>query len=268
MEKNLIKYKQSVIHYYLFGSGTKWLFCFHGYGEEGNSFYILEDELENDYTIVAIDFPFHGATDWKEGLLFTTHDLLQIISLITQKDNEPISLLGYSMGGRIALHILETIPKYIDRVVLVAPDGLHENFWYWLSTQTKAGNKLFIFSMEHPKWLFSLMQISNRAGLLNNSLFKIAHYYLDDTASRLLLYERWTTMRKFKIDFHKLKDIIHAYNIHVRFLFGSYDRIVLSKRAKYFKEGIEEQVKVSVIEAGHQLLKEKYAAAIATLFYK
>lgn len=228
---------------------------------------MLEDSLGKDYTMIAIDFPFHGATEWKEGLTFESKDLLNILSAIT-KDESPFSLLGYSMGGRVALHLLPLIPQYIERVVLIAPDGLHENFWYWLATQTKSGNKLFLTTMKNPRYFFAMIRLFKQLHLINPGIIKIAHYYLNASLERIQLYERWTTMRKFKVDLHLVKDNIYAYNIPTRLMFGYYDRIILSERAYYFQDGMEEQVKIYELEEGHQLLRQKNAETIAALFYE
>lgn len=217
--------------------------------------------------MIAIDFPYHGATEWKEGLSFDPKDLLKILSAITG-DDSPINLLGYSMGGRVALYLLQIIPAYIERVVLLAPDGLHENFWYWLATQTKAGNKLFFSTMKNPRWFFAAIRLFKQLHWVNPGVLKITHYYLQDSNERIQLYERWTTMRKFKVDFHLVKDNIYAYNIPTRLMFGHYDRIIISKRAYYFQDGMEEQMKIYELEEGHQLLRQKNAETIAALFYE
>ena len=136
-----ILYKESTINYCRFGNGDKTLFCFHGYGESSDSFLFLENYLGKEYTIIAIDFPLHGKTDWKQQI-FLPDDLINIIELL-KPSKQKISILAYSMGGRMALHLLQTIPQSIENIGLIAPDGLHLNFWYWLGTQTKMGNNLF-----------------------------------------------------------------------------------------------------------------------------
>ena len=71
MQQLSLAYKSSIINYYIFGSGAKTLFCFHGYGEDGNSFAFLEKKLGLAYTLYAIDFPVHGKTQWNEKEPFT-----------------------------------------------------------------------------------------------------------------------------------------------------------------------------------------------------
>ncbi len=266
MERHFITYKNSRVHYCRFGNGSRFLFCFHGYGEEGKSFYFLES-LGQTYTVIALDFPFHGSTEWREGLLFTPDDLLEILFLITADRRQSFGLLGFSMGGRVALHLLQKIPGQITQVALVAPDGLHHNIWHTLSTQTRIGNRLFAWAMYHPSWLFTVMKWGYRTGLLNKSIFNFVHYYLDNAVSREQLYQRWTTMRQFTTDLPLLRKIIRHEKIPVGMLFGRYDRIIVSYRGKQFQKGLEGLVKMKELDAGHQLLKDKYVAEIAALLH-
>ena len=62
------------------GTGNKLLLCFHGYGEDAYSFSFLEKHLGETYSLIVIDFPFHGKTVWKDGLLFTANDLLMALA--------------------------------------------------------------------------------------------------------------------------------------------------------------------------------------------
>jgi len=267
MESLLLPYKHSFIHYLKFGQGIKFLFCFHGYGEDAQSFTFLRSVLGNDYTLIAIDFPFHGKTKWNEGFEFTPDDLQEIINGIVPLELQTISMLGYSMGGRIALTMLQQFPSKTDSVVLIAPDGLHKNFWYWFSTQTSMGNKLFDYTMKKPWWFFSGMTFLTKFRLLNKSIFKFAHTYLDDDRERMMLYKRWTTMRKFVPQSAIITAALRKYKIPLKMLFGSYDRIILAERSTSLDK-TNDTITVKKIKAGHQLLKEKYSKEIAVLFYE
>lgn len=262
MESHFIAYRNSTIHYYSLGNGKEWLFCFHGYGELGSSFEIFEELLGYRYTLIALDFPFHGETDWQEGLLFEITDIIEIINLIKPKD-QPMSLLGYSMGGRVAMQLVQTIPHQIKKLVLVAPDGLHKNKWQWLSTKTKIGNQLFAHTMHKPGWMMGLMNVAARLGIFNKSILKFVHYYLDDAGQRLILYRRWTTMRKFSPDLALLKKSIIKNKIPVHILFGKYDRVIMSNHGFAFSKNAGAYIKVIEIQAGHLLLREKYAPLIS-----
>lgn len=260
--KNFLSYKNSKISYSRFGNGDKVLFCFHGYGEHADTFLFLENFLKEEYTIIAIDFPAHGDTIWNDDF-FSPDDLLQIIHLLKPHPVEKISILGYSMGGRIALHILQHYPETIDNIALIAPDGLHVNFWYWLGTQTRAGNMLFKTTMNNPGWLFGLIKIVDATGTLNKSLLNFSRKFLSDEDERLMLYKRWTMMRYFRPKHNGILKALQNENIKLKILFGKFDRVILSKRSSFLRG--QKNVSVKIMDAGHNLLREKHANEIIQL---
>jgi len=121
MPQHKLNFKNSIINYYKYGNGDKVLFCLHGYGEDGTSFLFLEKDIGNDYTLYAIDFPFHGKTEWNEKEPISPKDFLNILNSINTTQNN-YSVLAYSMGGRVALHLLQYIPEKIERAILIAPE--------------------------------------------------------------------------------------------------------------------------------------------------
>ena len=262
-----MSWRSSTLHYKRFGHGAEWLFCFHGYGEDADSFDMLEPLLKDRFTLIALDMPFHGKTDWKEGLTFSTEDLIELINLINP-GQQSFSLLGYSMGGRIALRLTERIPHQINQTVVVAPDGLHKNKWQWLSTQTQLGNRLFAYCMRRPFWMLRMIHFGRRLGIIDQRMFKFVLHYLTGGEQRAALYRRWTTLGKLRPDLQKLQASIIQYQIPVSMLFGKYDNVILTKHGTHFSENVKEYVTVKEIEAGHQLLKEKHAATIAALFFE
>jgi pimeloyl-ACP methyl ester carboxylesterase len=268
MQTDLISYRSSKVHYCWFGGGQKILLCFHGYGESEQTFHFLEKYISAEYTLFAIDLPFHGKTQWQEGLRFAATDLLAIIEALCAKHKlqlDQFTLLGYSMGGRVALQLLQVIPDKIEKTVLLAPDGLKVNFWYWLATQTYIGNRLFGFTMKHPAWFFSLLQAGNRLKLINQSVLKFTRYYIHDITVRRQLYERWTGMRAIKPDLAFVKKLIRAHRLPVRLLYGQYDRIIRHERGEKFRKGIESFCTLHIIQTGHQVLQEKHANQIIQL---
>lgn len=268
-EQKFLSYRDSQVSYLRFGSGPRNALCFHGYGEEAGSFAFLDKYAGDLYTFYSIDLPFHGKTEWKEGLNFSPSDLLEIVNNILFKENPRLpaadcrlSLLGFSLGGRIALSLYQLVPARIDKLILLAPDGLKMNFWYWLSTQTWMGNRFFGFTMKHPGWFFGFLQLLNKLGLVNASIFKFVNHYIGDQQVRRSLYTRWTTLRKLKPAIKKIRTAIRENNTVTRVLYGQHDRIILSSVGDRFKKGIEDQCIITVIKSGHQVLHEKHIAEI------
>jgi len=270
LQQQFLAYKSSQIAWYRFGNGDRIVLCFHGYGESGMAFSFLEQLAGKEYSFLAIDLPYHGNTQWLEKKAFEPADLLQVCSQLLSSggfrphNSEPtFSLLGFSLGGRMALQLYQVIPSQVERVVLLAPDGLKVNFWYWLSTQTIAGNRLFAFTMKKPSWFFGLLRLFNRLGWVNTSIFKFVNYYIGNGEVRRLLYARWHCLRHIKPRLKKIRNAVTENKTPVRLLYGRHDRIILPGPGYRFSKGIESSCHISIIESGHQVLHEKHGKAIA-----
>jgi pimeloyl-ACP methyl ester carboxylesterase len=262
-----LSYKASSINYLQFGSGPNTVVCFHGYGEEAASFSFLETYGGDEFTFYAIDLPFHGKTVWKDGADFSSDDLQFIVEEIVTGSKvhdakQSFQLMGYSLGGRVCLSLYEKIPAQVQRIVLLAPDGLKMNFWYWLATQNVVGNRLFAFTMKHPKWFFIFLKGFYKLKLANASIFKFVNYYIANPEVRRLLYERWTGLRKLRPHLQKIKTIVRKYKTPIRLVYGKHDRIILPVRGEKFIKGIEDNCRLTVISSGHQVLHEKHAKEI------
>src|ERR1700737_2134129 len=104
MQSARISFQSSHIHFLYGGWGNKVVICFHGYGDSSRSFEFLSNHLAPEvFTIIAIDLPFHGDTEWNEDLNFSVTDLKNIVDKILEQRNisadQKIVLLGFSLGG-------------------------------------------------------------------------------------------------------------------------------------------------------------------------
>jgi len=266
MTQQQLHYKTNTIAYTAYGSGEKYIFCFHGFGQAGHRWGMLESLLGKQFTLIAFDLPFHGQTKWKEKNGFTAEALTEIIKLLLPKNQQKIYLLGYSMGGRIVLRLIQQIPTLVQKAVLLAPDGLHRNKLYRFITQTTMGRKLFYRCMKNPRMLFSIAKKMRAKGKLSDKNYNMAKYYVDDEASRMALYHRWMSTRLFQPDLRLLKKIITEYHIPVEMVFGKYDKIIVADNGILFTKGLEKSTRMHVLNTGHYFLTESYAPLIASLF--
>lgn len=209
--------------------------------------------------------PFHGETEWNEELLFTAEDLLKIFQLHSHIMSKPITLLGYSMGGRVALNFFQQYPSLIKEIILVAPDGLSRNIWHRLATQTHIGNYLFKFTMRYPKWLLKMVNIFDKQHILNKNIMRFVRQYLNSATNRAILYKRWVTLQKCSPNLYLIKKLIAERFVSIKMLFGKNDPFIQYKIGEKFQRGCETFVDMKVIEADHQLLREKYISELIQL---
>jgi pimeloyl-ACP methyl ester carboxylesterase len=270
MPEGYLPFKDSRIKWRSWGNGPRKVICFHGYGESSEGFAFLGSIAGEAFSFYAIDLPFHGDTEWRDSLKFTLKDLTQILKQLPGGNIpgfEKIILFGYSLGGRLALSVFEAMPAQVERIILLAPDGMKLNIWYWFATQTFLGDRLFCFTMKNPRWFFILLKILNRLKLVNTSIFKFVNFHIGDPLVRQQLYQRWTLLRKINPGLNHIISQIKTNQTPIRLVYGRHDRIILSHRAQKFSEKVGELAKLTVIDSGHQVLQEKHLDEIRQQFY-
>ncbi len=85
----------------------------HGFTQTGRSWDVVADRLATTHEIVAVDAPGHGGSGEVAADLPTGAGLLGATG-------DRATYVGYSMGGRLALHFAVARPDLVDRLVLVS----------------------------------------------------------------------------------------------------------------------------------------------------
>jgi len=268
MIQGQVRYGKLSIHYSRWGNGDNVVLAIPGFGEGSESFSCIGKLMAQDQTLLAVDLPLHGFTDWKErdaiepsALLAAIQELLFECGFINSK----FSLVGFSMGARIALSIYEEAPERIKELVLLAPDGLNMHFIYWLSTQTYLGSSLFRWAMQHPESFLKTANFARRAGFLGERQLRFAKLYLQQEASRKRLYEIWTAFRKFKSRRRRISELMREHQTQLTLVFGKQDPVIQASLGEAFRRQVNGNIKIEILDCGHQLLNEKQAPQICAL---
>ncbi|MBK7442156.1 MAG: alpha/beta hydrolase [Bacteroidetes bacterium] len=252
-----IRYKHSAIHFTRYGKGAATLFAFHGFSETGTSFLPLVPILGKRYTIYAFDLPFHGGTKWLEKQPFTKSDLEAIILQFCKEHHiVHFSLLGFSMGGKCALHLTQVMPEKIDALWLLASDGIKTNKIYNVAVYPKWGRELFRTTINHPGWFFAVVNTATSLKLLTPWLKKFTYNHMDTREKRMRLYNTWISMAAFNPDIQLVKQKINTYQIPVRLFFGKRDEVIPVSVGAYFAEGLD-NCELIQLERGHYFIDEK-----------
>ena len=94
----------------------------HGFTQTGRLFGRFGTELAESHTLVAIDLPGHAGSDAVRADLPETAALVAE-SVRTTIGDEACDLFAYSLGARVALHVLCTTDLHVSRAVLVGATG-------------------------------------------------------------------------------------------------------------------------------------------------
>lgn len=104
------------------GSGPN-LLLIHGFGSDRYSWVANTHALFPKATVWAVDLPGHGAAADNVGD-GTVDTLTEAVATAISDLDGPLSVVGHSLGGAIALHLADRQPQRFHGMVLLAPAGL------------------------------------------------------------------------------------------------------------------------------------------------
>ncbi len=95
-------------------SGPRVVFC-HGLFGQGKNWTQVAKALSEDHRVLLLDMPNHGRSPWTE-----TFDYLELADLVAAEvGDEPVALVGHSMGGKIAMCAALRHPGLVERLAVV-----------------------------------------------------------------------------------------------------------------------------------------------------
>ncbi len=100
--------QQEDLQYQKFGNGEA-VFLIHGFGETGEVFYQLAQDLSEKYTVYVPSLPGISGSDLVENLSIESM-AAGILKIADAEEINKAFFLGHSMGGYIALALLESDP--------------------------------------------------------------------------------------------------------------------------------------------------------------
>lgn len=92
----------------------------HGIFGQGKNFTFIANRLGDLATSRMIDLPNHGRSAWTTT--FDQDDMVECIAshLIDHGGlSEPVSLIGHSLGGKIAMRLALAYPRLVERLIVV-----------------------------------------------------------------------------------------------------------------------------------------------------
>ncbi len=156
----------------------------HGLFGQGDDFVDIANLFSDRYYSILIDLPGHGKSDVLEEKSFS--DLCHKIMESIPTSNQKATLVGYSLGGRIALYLCTHFPQNFNQAVIISANpgietGREERLKQDLSLLEKISSPDLFFKDWYSKPLFgNLLKHKNFPVLLDkrkeSDLLKINEY--------------------------------------------------------------------------------------------
>jgi pimeloyl-ACP methyl ester carboxylesterase len=254
-----IVYQNSELYYYREGDGNKYyregdgnkvILLFHGFGQDHKAFDSWIEPLENDYTIFTFDLFFHGNSKWNQQTL-TKENWKKIIELfLNQEKIDQFEVAGFSMGSKFVLATVGLFPERVSRIILIAPDGIKNNFWYSLATGTSLMRSLFRSIILKPKRLNALTRFIKLFQLEDKNLLRFVEFQLSTEEKRKRVYNSWIYFRLLNFNLSDLALVLNSRNIPVVFILGKSDKVIPAGRVKSFAKTLTNK-QFHWLDAGH-----------------
>ncbi len=244
--------------YHTYGSGPVKVVAFHGFGRTGADFAFLENYLGDRCTIHAFDLPFHGSSPSPPDRVqhpFTPTELAGFFTAFADHIGaRKITLMGYSLGGRVALTLLERMPERVAKAFLIAPDGLKRRPWYRGLANSRTGRTVYKAFIAWPAPVHAVIHLLRATGLLHERMHRFLIGQSDTRAKRELMRDVWLTFRELEPDLHTVAGHLRRLQLPVQLVFGARDRVIKPAFAEHLVPLAPEQVAVHALPTGHVVL--------------
>ena len=131
------------------------LLLIHGGRDHCRNWDWVASELRSDYHIIAPDLRGHGDSQWLVGGNYLHIDYVyDIAQLVQQKNLAPMTVMGHSLGGSIALLYAGLYPETVTKLISIEGMGAPPR-WSSMDHEGSVDNRL-----QH--WVKSMRQLSGR----------------------------------------------------------------------------------------------------------
>jgi pimeloyl-ACP methyl ester carboxylesterase len=108
------------LHYDVWGDGDKPpLMLIHGGQDHSRNWDFVAERLLDRYTIYAPDLRGHGDSGWAIGGMYSIPEFTLDVATLANRIEGPLTVIGHSLGGAIALQYAGTFPDKVSKLVSV-----------------------------------------------------------------------------------------------------------------------------------------------------
>lgn len=256
------------LEYLRFGEGPRPLLAFHGFGRRAEDLALFAPYLNGDITLYSFNLFGHGRSVYPpERLERNTISKKEFAGMIEafldDIGAEKAVLMGYSLGGKLALSLIEHLPERLDGVYLFAPDGLTRFHWYPWASRIPIVRRIFRHFIHHPKGLFWSFSSLASLGFIHKRTSAFLQHQARTVEQRKAVHAIWNMHRDLGPNLSKVRMMLRVHEIPIRLIFGKRDPVITSRRGWKLLDPKTEADKVYLLPKGHILLDQKTVEFLA-----
>lgn len=257
--KKTFTYNDLTLEYLTEGAGPETIVCLHGFGRDAEDFLAFAPLLKPNQRLVSIHLFAHGNSTFPYERIskqpLSKEEWGNALGTLLDSLGSPsFHLIGYSMGGRMAMTLAETMPERIRSLILLAPDGLSRKWIYRFVSETKAGRMLYRYIIEKPESLLRLVDVLRAMGLLHQKIHRFVHVQLETREKRQKVYDAWLIHRNLFPNLRLVATNIENQAMPFKLIFGTYDYVIPSRDGQRLLRYFKKARKSVLLPLGHRLI--------------
>lgn len=220
----------------------------HGFGASLHTWEPWAEALDDDLRVIRLDLPGAGLSPPDPTGDYTDARVIALLlALMDQLDLERASLVGNSVGGRVAWTFAAEHPDRVERLVLISPDGFASpGFEYGKAPEVP--------------WVMGLMRHALPRSLLRDNIavgYADPAALTDPTLTRYHDLMRAPGARQAMLDRMEqtvLRDplpLLRRIPVPVLLVWGEQDAMIPFSNARDYQEGLNDVRLVSFPDLGH-----------------
>lgn len=247
-----VQLKSGCFHLRYWPGGDRVLLVLHGFAQQGDVFAALVPYLRQQYTIYAPDLPFHGQTNWYAPA-YNLGDMVALSqAVLNHSQQSKLTLLGYSLGGRLALALAPALAGSLQKLVLLAPDGIgwaHPRFIEHFPAWVRQMLVDVVASWDRlPVWA----ERFHRHNWISTGAYRYLLRYWQHENQRLCLMRTWLSLALFPLSKPHLLPGTGPQPVPTAIVLGRRDKLMSNKAIEDFFADCP-HCRVSQVDAGHEL---------------
>ena len=247
------------LFYRKYGTGENILLAFHGFDQTSEHMQALSFAVDGNYTVYAFDVFFHGNSyidEEVEDPVLTNSVFADMMQFFLDRFHiKKASLLGYSLGGKISMALVEVMPYKFENIFLLASDGFNRSFWNSFVARSAVGQYIFEKVIRHPEFFVKISGIMQKMKILPAKMHAFLLLQLESEAKRKKVYDVLLLFRELRPDLNRLRKTVKRYDFNLQIIVGKNDDVVLPQPAIDYMKKIDE-AKLHILDCGHNLLLE------------
>lgn len=253
------------------------LVAIHGFARPLEDMLAWASQWPEPRLFISIHLPHHGESGptknpGPDDQAIQPKVLMQIIreiALIEGGREGLFDLIGYSIGGRIALALLAESPESWGRVLLLAPDGLKKSLFYAFTVHTKWGRIFWFWLDRHAESILRGIDRLLDLQIISKHLHAFGHFHLSSHPMRMMVWKGWRTHRACWPSHQKITNSCTHLAGPLDLIFGDRDRIIPPANGHRLKRLMPSVYPVGfhTIPSGHAMMhKETIQSIIQCIF--